>query len=43
VKNKKISGLHNWIYFAEMEKSGALNYKGWLKKVDLSDVGIENN
>lgn len=38
VKKGKVIGLHNWIYFAEAEKLGALDYKGWIKQVDLGQV-----
>lgn len=38
VKRGKIIGLHNWIYFAEAEKNGNLNYKGWLRNIDLGNV-----
>lgn len=38
IKKGKIIGLHNWIYFAEAEKRGQLNYKGWMKVVDLGEV-----
>lgn len=34
-KNNTIIGLHNWIYMYEMEKAGHLDYKGWIRKVDL--------
>lgn len=37
-KRNKLVGLHNWLYFAEMEQSGDLNYKGWSNVVDLGDV-----
>lgn len=38
VKRGKIIGLHNWIYFAEGERLGVLNYKGWVKIIDLGEV-----
>lgn len=38
VKNGTVLGLHNWIYLSEEEKKGDLNYKGWLKKIDLGNV-----
>lgn len=38
MKRGKIIGLHNWIYFAEAEKNGNLNYKGWLRNIDLGNV-----
>ncbi|KAG5684988.1 hypothetical protein PVAND_014191 [Polypedilum vanderplanki] len=36
-KKKKLIGFHNWIYFAAMERDGALNYKGWENIIDLGD------
>jgi len=38
IKKKKTIGLHNWIYVAMMEKSGQLDYKGWIDRVELGDV-----
>lgn len=38
IKKGKIMGLHNWIYFADAEKSGELNYRGWVGKSELGDV-----
>lgn len=38
IKRGKIIGLHNWIYFEEAEKKGDLNYKGWVKIIDLGNV-----
>lgn len=39
VKNGTVLGLHNWIYLAEEESARDLDYKGWLKKIDLGNVG----
>lgn len=41
VKKRKIIGLHNWIYFAEAEKRGDLNYQGWMRIVELGKVIFE--
>jgi poly(U)-specific endoribonuclease len=38
IKNGTVIGLHNWIYFAEEEGANDLDYKGWLKKIDLGNV-----
>lgn len=38
-KNNTIIGLHNWIYMYEMEKAGHVDYKGWIRKVDLGAKG----
>lgn len=38
VKDATVIGLHNWVYFAEAEKAGDLDYKGWTKKIDLGNV-----
>lgn len=38
VKNGTVMGLHNWIYMSEAERTGDLNYQGWLKKIDLGNV-----
>ncbi|TMW54150.1 hypothetical protein DOY81_000734 [Sarcophaga bullata] len=35
VKNGTIIGLHNWLYFADEEKAGRLDYKGYLNQLDL--------
>ncbi|CRK98902.1 CLUMA_CG012182, isoform A [Clunio marinus] len=37
IKKGKIIGLHNWIYFGNVERHNQLNYKGWLSKVKLRD------
>ncbi|XP_022204350.2 poly(U)-specific endoribonuclease homolog [Nilaparvata lugens] len=35
IKNHQVSGLHNWIYFNNQEKSGTLNYMGWKHYLDF--------
>lgn len=39
IKNNKVSGLHNWIYFDREERNNRANYLGYLKKIDLGDKG----
>lgn len=39
-KNGTITGLHNWVYFHDEEVAGRIDYKGWLKKVELGRVGF---
>lgn len=38
-KNNTVVGLHNWIYLYEQEKAGHVDYKGWIKKLDLGTKG----
>jgi poly(U)-specific endoribonuclease len=38
LKNSTILGLHNWVYYYEMEKAGMVNYQGYMKKVELGSV-----
>ncbi|XP_068157528.1 endoribonuclease CG2145 [Drosophila tropicalis] len=35
VRNHNVLGLHNWLYFAEQEQQGHIDYKGWLKHLDM--------
>jgi poly(U)-specific endoribonuclease len=39
LKNSTVIGLHNWLYFHEVEKTGDLNYKGYSKKIDFGNKG----
>lgn len=41
VKMGTIIGLHNWVYFSDEEKAGHLDYKGYLKELDLGTVRID--
>ena len=38
-KNSTLIGMHNWIYMYEMEKAGHVDYKGWIRKLDLGNKG----
>lgn len=31
IKNGKVSGFHNWIYFYQQEKKGDVDYRGYIK------------
>uniref|UniRef100_U5EP18 Putative polyu-specific endoribonuclease n=1 Tax=Corethrella appendiculata TaxID=1370023 RepID=U5EP18_9DIPT len=39
IKNGTVIGLHNWLYFHDVEKSGHIDYKGYTKKLDLGNKG----
>ncbi|XP_059615283.1 endoribonuclease CG2145-like [Phlebotomus argentipes] len=39
LKNNSVIGLHNWIFMHEVEKSGHLDYKGYIRKQDLGSSG----
>lgn len=39
VSNGTMIGLHNWVYLYEQEKSGRLDYQGYIKKMDLGTKG----
>ncbi|KAJ8925253.1 hypothetical protein NQ315_009081, partial [Exocentrus adspersus] len=39
LKEGQVSGLHNWLYFNEEEKSHRANYLGYMKKIDLGNKG----
>jgi poly(U)-specific endoribonuclease len=41
-KNKRIVGLHNWIFFATEECNKHANYLGYINKKELGDVSIFN-
>ncbi|EDW66742.1 endoribonuclease CG2145 [Drosophila virilis] len=34
LRDQKVLGMHNWLYFAEQEQQGHVNYKGWLNRFD---------
>uniref|UniRef100_A0A2M3YZB4 Putative polyu-specific endoribonuclease n=1 Tax=Anopheles braziliensis TaxID=58242 RepID=A0A2M3YZB4_9DIPT len=39
VSNGTMIGLHNWLYVYDMEKSGRIDYKGYIKKMELGTKG----
>ncbi|XP_076260361.1 uncharacterized protein LOC143196511 [Rhynchophorus ferrugineus] len=39
IKNKQVSGLHNWLYFNEEEAKQHANYLGYMRKIDLGQKG----
>lgn len=39
VSNGTMIGLHNWLYLYDQEKSGRLDYQGYIKKMDLGSKG----
>lgn len=39
VNRGKIIGLHSWVYFAEQEKTGHVDYKGYINQIDLGSKG----
>lgn len=43
VKNNKVSGFHNWLSFLKEEGEGDLDYKGYLKKLDLGNKVQKNS
>ena len=42
LRNGTVSGFHNWVYYYFEEKAGHADYQGYLKKVDLGTVIINN-
>ncbi|EDV94940.1 poly(U)-specific endoribonuclease homolog [Drosophila grimshawi] len=34
LRDQKVLGMHNWLYFAEQEQQGHVDYKGWMNRVD---------
>ncbi|XP_023176135.2 poly(U)-specific endoribonuclease homolog [Drosophila hydei] len=34
LRDRKVLGMHNWLYFAEQEQQGHVDYKGWLNRVE---------
>ncbi|KAG7157297.1 poly(U)-specific endoribonuclease homolog isoform X2 [Homarus americanus] len=39
LKGGKVSGFHNWLNFRHEEVDGDLNYKGYMKAIDLNGKG----
>lgn len=38
IKNEKVSGFHNWIYFYSEERKGNVDYRGYIKPKSYSDA-----
>lgn len=38
LRDRKVLGMHNWLYFAEQEQQGHVDYKGWLNRVETGRV-----
>ncbi|XP_039493373.1 poly(U)-specific endoribonuclease homolog [Drosophila santomea] len=34
-RDQKVLGLHNWLYFADQEQRGNVDYKGWLSHKEM--------
>ena len=43
VKNNKVAGFHNWLSFLKEEGEGDLDYKGYIKKLDLQNKVSKHN
>mmetsp|Transcript_3736 Transcript_3736/g.10032 ORF Transcript_3736/g.10032 Transcript_3736/m.10032 type:complete len:480 (-) Transcript_3736:172-1611(-) len=43
IKDDKVSGFHNWIYFYLEEKKGDLDYKGYIKPRSRSDAYTDSD
>ncbi|KAH8381885.1 hypothetical protein KR009_000766 [Drosophila setifemur] len=35
IRDQKVLGLHNWLYFAYQEQTGNVDYKGWIKHQNM--------
>ena len=40
LRRGEISGLHNWVFFADEEKNGKLDYLGYIRHIDLGGVCV---
>lgn len=38
LRDQTVLGMHNWLYFAEQEQQGHVDYKGWIKRSDTGRV-----
>lgn len=38
LRDQNVLGMHNWLYFAEQEQQGHVDYKGWLDREETGRV-----
>lgn len=38
LRGETVLGLHNWLYFAEQEQQGHVDYKGWISRAETGRV-----
>lgn len=43
IKNEKVSGFHNWIYFYHEEQKGNVDYRGYIKPRNRNDAETNND
>lgn len=41
LRGDTVLGLHNWLYFAEQEQQGHVDYKGWISRADTGRVFVK--
>lgn len=42
IRDQKVLGLHNWLYFADQEQRGNVDYKGWLNHKEMGKVRLKD-
>lgn len=43
LRGETVLGMHNWLYFAEQEQQGHVDYKGWISRAETGRVLYINN